>query len=141
MLDFKIFIAPESEAILAQCQGNNKKKLLVVYESAEKNENLEHFLAKILKAVQHDIVEDVLLLRIQPEQTFSLTTLCQSQDIAACLVFGITGKRMGWHAHYPDYQPFRFRRINFLMVDALDRVEGSVDLKKRLWGALKKMFL
>lgn len=141
LLDFKIFLSPDMDNILTQCKGQNQKKLLIVYENNEVHVALEAFLAKILKAVQHDIEEDILLLRIQTGQTFSLTALCQEWDIEHCISFGVSGKRMGMHIHYPTYQPFRFHDLNFLMVDGLDKVEGEVLLKKSLWGCLQKMFL
>jgi hypothetical protein len=141
LLDFKIFVNPEINEILGQCKGDNQKKLFIVYESAKENTTLEAFLAKILKAVKHDIAEDVLLLRIQPEQAFSLVALCQKWDIEHCISFGVVGKRMGMHIQYPTYQPFRFHEINFLMVDELEKVEGEVLLKKGLWGGLQEMFL
>lgn len=141
-IDYEIIVASEKEEILSYCTGNNNKKLLVLYESVEKDETLEVFLGKILKAVRYDIQEDILLVRLTPEQHFSLATLCQEKDITYCISFGIAPKRLGMYLEgVQAYQPFEFRERVFLFAHQLSVIESNVKWKGQLWKQLQAIFL
>ena len=141
-IDYEIIIVPEKEEILAFCNGSNHKKLLAVYEASEQEDALKDFLAKILKAVHYDIEKDILLVKLTPEQHFSLALLCQEKDIEHCISFGVPPKRLGLQIQVTTlYQAFKFRDIVFVFAHSLSDIQTNSKWKGLLWKQLQDVFL
>ncbi|MBO0933166.1 hypothetical protein [Fibrella aquatilis] len=98
------------------------------------------FLEKILKAVHLDI-EGVDLLNVHGTSNVNFQELLSGKYIHHFFTFGVPFSRINLDILMDRYQPVRFDGITFLMADPLPAIETDVALKKKLWEALKKIFL
>ena len=98
------------------------------------------FLEKILKAVHLDI-DGVDLLNVHGTSNVDFNELLKGKYIHHFFTFGVPFNRINLDILMDRYQPVRFDGITFLMADPLPAIETDVVLKKKLWEALKKVFL
>lgn len=116
----------------------SQKVLILVDEEMRPSDLL--FLEKILKAVQIDI-QGVDLLNVHGTSNVNFSELLQGKYIHHFFTFGVPFSRINLDILMDRYQPIRFDGITFLMADSLPAIETDVALKKKLWEALKKVFL
>lgn len=152
-LDFSLVPIKEPNEILKKCNGSNQKKLLVVFDEKDKNEERLEFLKKILAAAKFDIENDILLLKITAQTAFSFITLRTkvaqthpSAGIDNLLVFGFEPRHFGLNLEVQKYVPFHFYDCGFLFVDSLSLIEKEKSndkrpLSKALWNGMKELFL
>ncbi len=147
-LDFSVIPLKEPLEILEKCDGSNQKKLLVVFNENDESEERFEFLKKILAAAKFDIKEDILLLKLTPEETFSFIALRtkvkqthSSGGIDNLLIFGFEPKHFGLNLEVQKYVPFHFYESGFLFADGLSMIENDKALKGALWGGMKELFL
>lgn len=147
-LDFSIIPLKEPLEILKKCSGSNQKKLLVVFNENDESEERLEFLKKILAAAKFDMMEDILLLKLTPKETFSFialrTKVTQTQSsggIDNLLIFGFEPKHFGLNLEVQKYIPFHFYESGFLFADGLPMIEKDKALKGALWTGMKELFL
>ncbi|CCH00637.1 hypothetical protein FAES_2628 [Fibrella aestuarina BUZ 2] len=116
----------------------SQKVLILVDEDLLPSDLL--FLEKILKAVNLDIA-GVDLLNIHGTKNIDFTEMLSGKYIHHFFTFGVPFTRLNLDILMDRYQPVRFDGITFLMADPLPVIEADVALKKKLWEALKKIFL
>jgi len=96
-------------------------------------------LYKILKAVGYDS-EDTDILNVGWLEGQALQNELQSRAAHYLISFGVPLKKLFMDLLLNPYEPTAIGKINFLLADPLSVVEADVDVKKRLWAALKVMF-
>ena len=116
----------------------SQKVLILVDEEMLPSDLL--FLEKILKAVHIDI-DRIDLLNVHGTSNVNFSELLQGKYIHHFFTFGVPFSRINLDILMDRYQPIRFDGITFLMADSLPAIETDVALKKKLWEALKKVFL
>jgi hypothetical protein len=116
----------------------NHKVLLLADEELDPSNLL--FLEKILKAINLNI-DGVDLLNLNGAYDLDFAALVQNKKIHHFITFGVPFNRIQLDIAMDRYQPIRFFGITFLMADSLPTIEADQNLKKRLWGALQRMFL
>ncbi len=115
----------------------NHKVLLLADEELDPSNLL--FLEKILKAVNLN-VNGVDLLNLHGAQDINFAELLRGKYINHFITFGVPFERINLDIMMDRYSPVRFEGITFLMADSLPTIEADRDLKKRLWGALQRVF-
>lgn len=116
----------------------NHKVLLLADEDLDPSNLL--FLEKILKAVNLNI-NGVDLLNLRGVQEVDFAELLRGKYINHFITFGVPFERINLDIMMDRYAPVRFEGITFLMADSLPTIEADQQLKKRLWGALQRVFL
>ncbi|WP_420147521.1 hypothetical protein [Spirosoma sp.] len=116
----------------------NHKVLLLADEELDPSNLL--FLEKILKAVSLN-VNGVDLLNLHGVQGMNFAELLRGKYINHFITFGVPFERINLDIMMDRYAPVRFEGITFLMADSLPTIEADQNLKRRLWGALQRMFL
>lgn len=116
----------------------NHKVLLLADEELDPSNLL--FLEKILKAVNLNI-EGVDLLNLHGVRDMDFPELLRGKYINHFITFGVPFERINLDIMMDRYSPVRFEGITFLMADSLPTIEADQALKKRLWGALQRIFL
>ena len=116
----------------------NHKVLLLADEELDPSNLL--FLEKILNAVNLNI-DGVDLLNLNGVRDVDFAELVHGKLIHHFITFGVPFNRVHLDIQMDRYQPVRFFGINFLMADSLPTIEADVTLKKRLWAALRQVFM
>jgi len=116
----------------------NHKVLLLADEELDPSNLL--FLEKILNAVNLNI-DGVDLLNLHGVREVDFADLVHEKKIHHFITFGVPFNRIHLDILMDRYQPVRFFGINFLMADSLPTIEADRVLKKRLWDALKQIFM
>jgi hypothetical protein len=116
----------------------NHKVLLLADEELDPSNLL--FLEKILKAVNLNI-DGVDLLNLHGAKDLNFAELLRGKYINHFITFGVPFERINLDIMMDRYAPVRFEGITFLMADSLPTIEADQNLKKRLWGALQRVFL
>lgn len=120
---------------------NIAKKTLIVINSNDKD-NLD-FLTKILKAIQFDITQDVILLALDKGKVVRLTDINKNVNVLMenVLLFGVSPKMLSLQFNLPKYYDLKINDILFLGADTLSTITKNQAKKKQLWLALQKIFL
>ncbi len=116
----------------------NHKVLLLADEALDPSNLL--FLEKILKAVNLNI-NGVDLLNLHGVTDVDFPELLRGKYINHFITFGVPFERIHLDIMMDRYAPVRFEGITFLMADSIPTIEADQALKKRLWGALQRIFL
>ena len=116
----------------------NHKVLLLADEELDPSNLI--FLEKILNAVNLN-VDGVDLLNLHGVQDIDFAELLQGKYINHFITFGVPFERIHLDIMMDRYAPVRFDGITFLMTDSLPTIEADVNLKKRLWNSLQRVFL
>ncbi|WP_338877013.1 hypothetical protein WBJ53_15260 [Spirosoma sp. SC4-14] len=116
----------------------NHKVLILADEELDPSNLL--FLEKILKAINLNI-DGVDLLNLHGAGDLDFAALVETKKIHHFITFGVPFKRIHLDIAMDRYHPIRFFGITFLMADSLPTIEADLNLKKRLWGALQRVFL
>ena len=138
-LNFDIYQLQNNADNLEIIHDNNARHTLILMNSKDK-EQLD-FLGKILKAVQYDITQDVLLISLPQETQIDLTKMMRDVDISRVILFGIPLKDIGIHHNLPNYRPVTINSKTFLLAEKLGQISNNQLKKKDLWNALQKVFL
>lgn len=116
----------------------NHKVLLLADEELDPSNLI--FLEKILNAVNLN-VDGVDLLNLHGVQDVDFAELVRGKYINHFITFGVPFERINLDIMMDRYAPVRFDGITFLMTDSLPTIEADVNLKKRLWNSLQRVFL
>lgn len=112
---------------------SNYKSILVIVEddtSHGLNLNDKQYLAKILSAVKADL-HSISLVNIHKE------SVGQTNGVENILVFT---ENFEFNTDYQLYELSDYQNAKLILSDPLKRVAQSVDLRKKLWSSLQKMF-
>jgi len=139
-LDYKIFVSPEAADFAESCSGNNAKHVLLVLHTQEQNERLQELLKKIMAAVQVDLINDALLLSVEPNHPYSFAQLARNHTIEKVLLFGTPLQQLGLHFELPPYWLTEVQGRQFLFVDDLDTISQDKKRKAALWKCLQELF-
>lgn len=115
----------------------DQKVLILVDEELTPGDYL--FLEKILKAV-HLNLEGTEVYNLQNSEPSEIKAMLQGKLIHHFFTFGVPFSQIHLDIMMDRYQPVRFEGITFMIADALPVIEADKDLKKRLWGALQRIF-
>lgn len=96
-------------------------------------------LYKILKAVGYDS-EDTDILNVGWLESQALQNELQNRTAHYLISFGVPLNKLFMDLLLNPYEPTVVDKIKFLLADPLSVVDADVDVKKRLWAALKLMF-
>lgn len=96
-------------------------------------------LYKILKSVGYDS-DDTDILNVGWVRGEELQNELLVRKAHYIISFGVPLKKLFIDLLLNPYEPTRKGNIGFLLADPLSVVEADVNIKKRLWGALKVMF-
>lgn len=135
---------PKTPSILPPVQQQprlpklNHKVLLLADEELDPSNLL--FLEKILNAVNLNI-DGVDLLNLHGVKDVDFAELVRGKHINHLITFGVPFERLHLDILMDRYTPVRFEGITFLMADSLPTIEADINLKKRLWGSLQRVFL
>lgn len=140
-LNFDVFPNVEIKETVPCIYDKNAKKTLIVTNNADA-EQLD-FLAKILKAIQYDISQDVVLFSLEKEKKINLTAFKKKNDfeINHILLFGVDINQLDLQFKLPNYYPLKVNEITFLGADSLGSISKNKALKMKLWEKLQQLFL
>ncbi len=117
-------------------------QILVLVDNPGK-ENLDAsegvLLYKILKSVGYDS-EDTDILNVGYLREEELQRVLLTKKAHYVISFGVPMKKLGLDLLLTPYAPVKKDGICFVLADPLSVVEADVNIKKRLWNALKVMF-
>lgn len=140
-LNFDVFPNVEIDAVVNCIYEKNAKKTLIIVN----NNNAEEldFLGKILKAIQYDISEDVILFPLEKEKHINLSAFNKKfpTEIDFVLLFGIEANQLDLQFKLPNYYPLKVNNMTFLSADSLASISKNKNLKMKLWGNLQQLFL
>jgi hypothetical protein len=138
-LDFDVY--PLNDFYSEDLKGNNHQKTLIVLGLNSQSPANEQFLAKIIAAVQYNLIEDTLIYTFHPQSPIPFASICQNYAIKKVIFFDITLKDLGIHLQFPKYRVVNWNNLQILDIDSLSKIEQNKALKGELWNALKVMFL
>lgn len=131
----------EVSEVLKLAEGKCNKQLLIVYKIDDQKEENLNLLANILKAIQFDLQEDVLLIGITNNQSFKLIDLRKQKDINTVLLFGVSATQLGLNWQFPAYTFIQQMDCQFLISHPLNDIATQKTYKMHLWQSLKVHFL
>ncbi|GAA4403389.1 hypothetical protein GCM10023187_19410 [Nibrella viscosa] len=130
-------VAPKAVRTVPATPSVNQKVLILVDEDLTPSDHL--FLEKILKAVNLNL-EGAELYNLHNSQPSEIKAMLQGKLINHFFTFGVPFSQIHLDIMMDRYHPVRFEGITFMMADSLPAIEADKDLKKRLWGALQRIF-
>lgn len=120
--------------------GNYNSTLAIFFKDENENllnENLKQFLGNILKAVNIDI-EEVLLVNVA---TFvNVSKVCHTLEIAKAILFGVSKDEVAMQVQIQNYQVLELNKIKYLFAESLEEIESNKVKKIELWNSLKLFF-
>jgi hypothetical protein len=140
-LDFKIFATSDQDFEQIVPNQSQSFTTLVVYESDERQEDLDTFLTNILAAAKLDLSKDVCILKTTTETAFSFIRLKTKVPIEKVIIFGISPKNIGINLDLKLYKPMVFQNSIFLLADKLTLIHSDVNKKRELWNCLQEIYL
>lgn len=144
-LDFHLFSLTDWRQMENRLSGGNRRGVLLVIDQQDDQKELTDFLGKILSAVQIDMEEDALLLKITKGENISFSHFARAHTVHHALLFGVPPRQLGLHFAPPPQHPIAFGGRYFLYTSALqalfeEREAPSRPLAAALWKNLKKLF-
>jgi hypothetical protein len=139
-----LFAIPENDQFEDRLLGANAKQLLLLFDAGDKVEELQSFLAKILQAIQLDLLRDALQLRLLPHESLQLAAVLHNRNCHVAIIFGHPLSQLGLHLELPLYYPTLHQGITYLLTDPLldiqqERQNGGKKMSGALWSALREI--
>ena len=141
--DFTVYNIADAENFHENVLGDNERRILIAFLDEQRDE-LQTFMKKIISAAKLELKKDCLILRGGDANTTPLPTFSQIKSaykIEKAVLFGFSGRDMGFNIESPLYIPFSFNNCQFLFADKLSAIENSLERKKALWHGLQTLFL
>jgi|AntRauTorckE5430_2_1112549.scaffolds.fasta_scaffold01519_6 DNA polymerase III psi subunit len=140
-LNFDVFPNLKVNDVVTCIYEKNAKKTLIVVN--DKNAEELDFLAKILKAIQYEISEDVILFPLQKDKRINLSAFNKNltTEIDFILLFGVEASQLDLQFKLPNYYPLKVNNMTFLSADNLASISKNKNLKMKLWQNLQQLFL
>jgi DNA polymerase III psi subunit len=140
-LNFDVFPNVKTDGYVTCIYEKNAKKTLIIVDNNDAEEL--DFLAKILKAIQYDISEDVILFPLEKGKHINLSAFNKNlpTEIYFVLLFGVEVNQLGLQFKLPNYYPLKVNNMTFLSADTLASISKNKSLKMKLWQNLQQLFL
>ncbi|MCZ2100240.1 MAG: hypothetical protein LC107_01725 [Chitinophagales bacterium] len=139
-LNDKIFNIPE--AVLGKdytIVGEGKKGLVMVVSRQQYDESAANLLSNMMKAIQYDMQQDVLIVIQENENPLILSHIIPSwSDL---ILFGVTPAMIGFQINPRLYHVVLMEKGQLLCADNLQVLNASLDKKKAIWTLFQNMFL
>lgn len=145
--DFQLIKPGHSSWESSLPNGHFKKQLLIFFEAPpEQADELNHFLGKILKAIQLNLQEDTLFVNKAPGHDYAIADLLAQRAARQVLIFGIPPTALGIRFALPPYHNVIHRNTGFLWADDLatifaERQQGGKKMSGQLWQAIQQFSL
>lgn len=114
-----------------------KSRVLILTDAISDNE--KNFLSKILNAIGTNL-EQVDLIELSKVQSIDYQDFIAQNVTQKFISFGVGLGKLDWNILLNLYQIKNVAGVDFLLSDELRIIEADIQLKKTLWGELKKMF-
>ncbi len=124
---------------LIKIDGNGRKRLLIVLNNKNLNEEDWGMLEKMMAAIQYDFEDDLYKINLGETNNLNISTL--GLDFKNIIVFGLHPKALGFNVPFQLYKPIVFDSLWALMADDLQTIRTSPTKKQELWSVLKSKFL
>ena len=134
-----VFRAAES-SVKELGTGAYAKNILVLALAEPNSPGNRSFIAKILSAASLDLSTDTLFAEIPAETPVNCFAALDNRP-QFILVFGLSPTQLGLQAAVHPYQAIMCHDATWLFADALSVLEPDPVRKKKLWEALKPLFL
>lgn len=117
------------------------KKLVVLRSKEDESTAIDEMFHKMMAAIHIDIDKDVAIIRLEDsaEVLESVNWISKSMN-QHVLVFGLSPAQIGLNINHLPYRPMRLYNSSILFCHTLEAIHFDVNLKKRLWKALKEQF-
>jgi DNA polymerase III psi subunit len=140
-LNFDVFPNIDTNDIVTCIYEKNAKKTLIVVNNNDAEEL--DFLSKILKAIQYEMSEDVILFSLEKNKKINISAFKKNQALAIdyILLFGVEASQLDLQFKLPSYYPLQVNKITFLSADSLAAISKNKNLKMKLWQTLQQLFL
>jgi hypothetical protein len=139
-IDQDDFSCIEDFLTLPNIKSVAEPKIAVFFKDTNENllnEKLHQFLANILKAVNIDI-ENVLLVNVS--KPINAAKVCSTFNLNKAILFGIHLDEVSMQIQINNYQSINLNKISYLFAESLDEIESDKAKKVELWNALKLFF-
>jgi hypothetical protein len=134
-----VFIAAENTAN-ELATGGFAKNILVLALDEQNSAANKAFIAKVLQAATLDLAKDALFAEVAANQPVNcFAGLAERPKFI--FVFGLLPAQVGLQASVQPYQTLSFHGATWLFADALGTLEPDPARKRKLWEALKPLFL
>jgi len=137
---FQIVAFNEQEIELTKASSSNSLKTTVVLKSEDLNDINSDLLKKILKAVDLNFPEEVMILKYSGNKPFRITDILKTSQTEVCLCFGFTPQELGLNLDITKYSIFECQPTKSLFANGLSGLNQNSNEKKLLWVALKEIF-
>jgi hypothetical protein len=98
-----------------------------------------NFLLGVLSACKLNMA-DIGIVNLNKTDNLEHKNLPEFLKVEVIIIFGIEATALSLPFKIPDFQVQIFKNRKYLFSPALDIIEGSPQLKMKLWEALKKIF-
>lgn len=122
-----------------ETRGALGKKIWIIIDVREDDEQHRTLLGKILMAVGKSLDEDTCTL-IYDNKPFQLSALASSHHPQIVLCFGIAPSEIGLNIVDTKYQRMTLGETVYLFADAMSKITADQSAKKNLWSVLQKLF-
>jgi len=115
----------------------------IVFFRKSKDEKINEIQLNLL----HKVIQNALKLSLDNflfidlnEQKVRLSELKKSFKVEKCFLFGVNESEIGTNIVIPNYQLNTVAEIQFLKIDAPEKIEQNKTLKSQLWEQLQISF-
>jgi DNA polymerase III psi subunit len=140
-IDFEIFAISDGLADDFEHKNAQALSTLVVFNEAEKKDDLLELLHNILSAAKLSVDKQVHTLSVTRNNAYSFIQMQSKAGFEKALLFGVTPADLGIHLDLHLYQPLPFQGCNFVLADKLADIQQDTNKKKALWSCLKDIYL
>ncbi len=134
-----IFLAAENSAT-ELATGDFAKNILVLALDEQNSAANKAFIAKVLQAANLDLAKDALFAEVAANQAVNCFAGLTERP-KFIFVFGLLPAQVGLQASIQPYQTMSFHGATWLFADALGALEPDPARKRKLWEALKPLFI
>ena len=123
--------------------GKNEKQILIVtidHEAVFLADQHLAFLTTVLDACKLGLT-DVAIVNWQNQDDETRAHLTELVGAKTVILFGIEPSLFGLPVNFPEFQVQELNKKTYMHAPALGNFENNVELKKKLWASLKKIFL
>ncbi len=132
-LDLPIIRLKENKNKSYEISGNGKKGLLIVCSTADTTNENTAKLQEILNALDHDINEDIFLLKKDSPHYLNEISI----EFSKLISFGFKPAELGLPRHLKPYTRYRFESFSVVLSDSIHLIKSDVTKKKMLWSSIQ----
>jgi len=121
--------------------GNRERNIVVIVSDPDAkfiNERDWKFFTDLLNACELTVADIALVNCFHTPARYG--EIEKAFRPSSLLVFGVSARQLDMPVNLPDFQVQPFGEGHLLMCPSLAAIQPDKELKKQLWGALKKIF-